>query len=71
MVYETDNICSIPYFIYKKREYIISLAYFNVVQTSVSLFSILLAFSVSAIIGIVFGWYTTRSASKLNPIDAL
>lgn len=47
------------------------LAYFSVVQTTVSLFSILLAFGVSAAIGIVFGYYPARSASKLNPIDAL
>jgi putative ABC transport system permease protein len=40
-------------------------------QTSVSLFSILLSFGVSALIGIVFGYYPARRASKLNPIEAL
>jgi len=33
--------------------------------------SVLLAIGVSAIIGIVFGWYPARQASKLQPIEAL
>jgi len=33
--------------------------------------SILLAFGVSASIGILFGWYPARKAAKLQPIDAL
>jgi putative ABC transport system permease protein len=37
----------------------------------VTLSSVLLAFGVSAAIGIVFGWYPARRASRLNPIDAL
>jgi putative ABC transport system permease protein len=41
------------------------------ITTQVSLTSILLAFGVSAIIGIVFGYYPARRASKLNPIEAL
>jgi putative ABC transport system permease protein len=45
--------------------------YFNILQTTVSLNSILLAFGVSAAIGIVFGYYPARQAAKLNPIDAL
>jgi putative ABC transport system permease protein len=45
--------------------------YFGILQTQVSLFSILLAFGVSAGIGIVFGYYPARRASRLNPIDAL
>lgn len=45
--------------------------YFGVLQTKVSLMSILLAFGVSAAIGIVFGYYPARRASKLNPIEAL
>lgn len=39
--------------------------------TVVSEGSILLAFGVSALIGIVFGYYPARRASKLNPIEAL
>lgn len=41
------------------------------ITTQVSLTSILLAFGVSAFIGIVFGYYPARRASKLNPIEAL
>ena len=39
--------------------------------TKISLFSIILAFSVSAGIGIVFGYWPAQKASKLNPIEAL
>jgi putative ABC transport system permease protein len=45
--------------------------YLQILQTSVTLSSILLAFGVSAIIGIVFGYYPARRASRMNPIDAL
>ncbi|NNM83801.1 FtsX-like permease family protein [Candidatus Parcubacteria bacterium] len=41
------------------------------ITAQVTLPSILLAFGVSAGIGIVFGWYPARRASNLNPIDAL
>jgi len=41
------------------------------VQTSVSMWSVALAFGVSAIIGIVFGVAPAARASKLNPIEAL
>ena len=47
------------------------LTYFAILQTSISTNSILLAFGVSAAIGIVFGYYPARRASKLNPIEAL
>ncbi len=44
---------------------------FGGIATSISLYSILLAFGVSAAIGIVFGYYPARRAAKLNPIEAL
>ncbi|MCX6785058.1 MAG: ABC transporter permease [Candidatus Komeilibacteria bacterium] len=47
------------------------ITYFGLIQTKVSPFSVLLAFSVSAAIGIIFGYYPARRAAKLNPIDAL
>jgi putative ABC transport system permease protein len=46
-------------------------AQFFGITTKVSLTSIILAFGVSAAIGIIFGYYPARRASKLNPIEAL
>ncbi len=43
----------------------------GLVETHVSLFSVLLAFGVSGAIGIIFGYYPARRASQLNPIEAL
>ena len=43
----------------------------GLVTAEVTWQSVLLAFGVSAAIGIVFGWYPARRASHLNPIDAL
>ena len=47
------------------------ITYLGVLQTSVTLSSVLLAFGVSTTIGIVFGYYPARRAAGLNPIDAL
>lgn len=43
----------------------------GIITTKVSISSVLLAFGVSAVIGIVFGYYPATRASKLNPIEAL
>ncbi len=46
-------------------------SYFGVLQTSLSIYPVLLAFCVSAGIGIIFGYYPARRAASLNPIEAL
>lgn len=43
----------------------------GIIQTQVSLSSVLLAFTVSAGIGILFGWYPAKRAARMSPIDAL
>jgi putative ABC transport system permease protein len=47
------------------------MTYFMATATQVSLSSVFLAFGVSALIGIAFGYYPARRAAKLNPIEAL
>jgi len=41
------------------------------IQGQITFSSILLAFGVSAVVGIVFGYYPARRAASLNPIEAL
>jgi putative ABC transport system permease protein len=47
------------------------ITFFTGMATKISLFSIILAFSVSAAIGIGFGYWPAQKAAKLNPIEAL
>ena len=49
----------------------ILVSHFAGIATRVSFSSIILAFGVSAAIGIVFGYYPAKRASSLNPIEAL
>ena len=48
-----------------------AITYFGILQTKVAVSSILLAFGVSAGIGIIFCYYPARRAAGMNPIVAL
>ncbi len=45
--------------------------FYSSLETEISLFSVLLAFGVSAGVGIIFGFYPARRAANLSPIEAL
>ena len=47
------------------------ISYFAEWRTLVSVHSIALAFSFSALVGVFFGFYPARKAARLDPIDAL
>ncbi len=47
------------------------ITFFTNTATKTSLFSIILAFSVSFLIGVIFGYWPAQKAAKLNPIEAL
>ncbi|MDR3581730.1 MAG: ABC transporter permease [Candidatus Pacebacteria bacterium] len=49
----------------------LAISFFAGIATSISIPYILLAFFVSAAIGIMFGYYPARRAAGLNPIEAL
>jgi len=46
-------------------------SYFFGIETALDIFSILMAFSISAGIGVLFGLYPARRAAMMNPIEAL
>jgi len=46
-------------------------SHFSTLETKISISSILLAFGISAAVGIIFGFYPARKAAAMSPIDAL
>jgi putative ABC transport system permease protein len=49
----------------------LAVGWLGLISTSISWTSVVLAFGVSAAIGIAFGYYPARRAASLNPIEAL
>ncbi|HUW34700.1 MAG TPA: FtsX-like permease family protein, partial [Planctomycetota bacterium] len=49
----------------------IVVSYFTKMRTSVTPWSLALAFSISAAVGIIFGLYPAQRAADLDPIEAL
>ncbi|MFA5087371.1 MAG: ABC transporter permease [Candidatus Paceibacterota bacterium] len=49
----------------------VAISQFGGTVTKIAPWSIFLAFGVSALIGIIFGYYPAQRAAKLNPIEAL
>ncbi len=49
----------------------LTVSHFGSITTKISWLSMILAFGISAFIGIVFGYYPAQRAAKLNPIEAL
>jgi len=49
----------------------LAINYFGWMTTTIAPYSIFLAFGVSALIGVVFGYYPAKGAAAMNPIDAL